>query len=538
MRRLDLFGILLSGAFCLLACAEEKNTTSQGARRVNQGGSSPYQNIKKLESKVEHPQPPALAQANYFITKMNYPTADRLLLNEVGADAAMARARLAIYRGDCEGALDHLVSKTVRGRKGAEGLYHFSVRCARATAGSIIFEDKKRGVWIRLQDEADKVLAPYLVEVGVRARAALEQDLGVQLPRPLRIDLVRDLFSLSSVSGLPLESAETTGTVAVARWGRITMVSPRAMHHGFPWADTLAHEITHLLLSLATADRAPLWLQEGIAKREEQRWRHVRPFDGKVNAEERAYKAQVEGKSVGVDAIGPSIAMLPSAEAASISYAEVAAFVEYWIASNGVHSLALLLGDVETAPNADSAMRSVSGYGVSEWQILWRAHMEKKFQQAPESVDWEEEEQMGPRALSRVLRLTTLLTIAGYPDAAASQAAPALERAPHSAALRFLAARAGQLAERDDVPYLLGTFGDVDSAHGGWLALSARELGQDSSLPKVRAWQAEALDLDPLLPEVACAGVPWAGPTEKDTGSDEPTALCLHARSLTLRGSR
>jgi hypothetical protein len=43
-----------------------------------------------------------------------------------------------------------------------------------------------------------------LTDVAVRARAALEKDLGVEMPRPLRIDLVRDLFSLSAVSGLPV----------------------------------------------------------------------------------------------------------------------------------------------------------------------------------------------------------------------------------------------------------------------------------------------------------------------------------------------
>src|SRR5690606_7928550 len=109
---------------------------------------------------------------------------------------------------------------------------------------------------------------------------------------------------LSAVSGLPLEAAETTGTVAVARWGRVTMVSPRAMQRGFPWADTLAHEITHLLISRATADRAPLWLQEGVAKREEQRWRPAHAFDDEEDFSERAYQAQVSGSAIGIDRLG------------------------------------------------------------------------------------------------------------------------------------------------------------------------------------------------------------------------------------------
>ena len=65
----------------------------------------------------------------------------------------------------------------------------------------------------------------------------------------------------------------------MARWGRVTLLSPRASRHGFPWQDTLAHELVHLALSRATRDFAPLWLQEGVAKRQEQRWRDPRPFD-------------------------------------------------------------------------------------------------------------------------------------------------------------------------------------------------------------------------------------------------------------------
>jgi hypothetical protein len=131
---------------------------------------------------------------------------------------------------------------------------------------------------------------------------------------PLRIDLVRDLFSLSAVSGLPVAAAETTGTVAVARWGRVTMITPRATSLGYPWEDTLAHEITHLALSRATRDNAPLWLQEGIAKREETRWRPERPFDDAYDHDHVARTALAAGRCRRRQA-RPPIAMLPTPEA-------------------------------------------------------------------------------------------------------------------------------------------------------------------------------------------------------------------------------
>ncbi|MEI9953320.1 MAG: hypothetical protein WDO74_31185 [Pseudomonadota bacterium] len=99
-----------------------------------------------------------------------------------------------------------------------------------------VLEDKQRGVWLRLQDDADRALAPFIFEVAAEARDTVSKEVGIDLPRPLRIDLVRDLFSLSSVSGLPLKAAETTGTLAVARWGRVIMLSPRAPVQGLPMA--------------------------------------------------------------------------------------------------------------------------------------------------------------------------------------------------------------------------------------------------------------------------------------------------------------
>ena len=86
------------------------------------------------------------------------------------------------------------------------------------------------------------------------------------------------------MTGLPYKSAQTTGTVAVAKWGRVTILSPRASRHGYPWRDTLTHEMTHLAISMQSRERAPLWLHEGVARREETRWREPGPFDDRPSA--------------------------------------------------------------------------------------------------------------------------------------------------------------------------------------------------------------------------------------------------------------
>ena len=308
------------------------------------------------------------------ITELDVVGARRLFAENPGVAQRMPfqRARLAIYVGDCDSA--EAILSTLDASRDVNRMSRLATQCAGAVAGSHIVEDKKNGIWIRFQDARDEVLMPYLVPVIAATRISLERDLGVVLPRPLRIDLVRDLFSLAAVSGLPVEAAETTGTVAVARWGRVTMITPRATPNGYPWEDTLAHEMTHLALSRGTRDHAPLWLQEGIAKRQEQRWREARPFDGGDAADRVAWNALQSGTSVGVDSLGPSIAMLDSADAAGIAFAEVKSFIAYWIERNGPAALQLFFADLRGLgrDEVNRALRSTSGYGLSQWILRWQ----------------------------------------------------------------------------------------------------------------------------------------------------------------------
>ena len=162
--------------------------------------------------------------------------AHTLLDNVESTDEAIAieRARLAIYEGDYDGASAIAARPEVARTDAGAELLAIATGCARATAGALTETDVARGVTIRLQDESDRPLAPFLIDVAVAAREAMARDLKVELPRPLRIELVRDLFTLAAMTGLPESAAQTTGTVAVAKWGRVTMISPRASHTGTP----------------------------------------------------------------------------------------------------------------------------------------------------------------------------------------------------------------------------------------------------------------------------------------------------------------
>lgn len=443
----------------------------------------------------------------------------RELLSKVGSDSnalALERARLSLYLGDCDTAGATLAS--LSGVKEAAPLSEVARTCAHATAGSSIIEDAHRGLWIRLQDDEDRVLVPLLSDVAERARASIERDLGVILPRPLRIDLVRDLFSLSSVSGLPLEAAETTGTVAVARWGRVTMISPRAAAHGFPWEDTLAHEITHLAVTRATRDEAPLWLQEGLAKREEIRWRPRHPFDGEPSPDAIARDALLSGESVGVDKLGPSIAMLPSADAATIAFAEVSSFVGYFVEQTRLPALRLLFADLKQlgSSRASEALSSVSGYDLPGWISRWQAELLHDAPVAPKPGEpvhpkaaLPSKQGVDARELSRQRRLGALLFARGASSLSADRLKAALRARPGDPAVVFEAGRSLIASGESGVATpLFSSPEGLSAPHAGWFALSGR-LAREARTqedPQSRAALDLALALDPYLEEAACEG--------------------------------
>jgi hypothetical protein len=446
------------------------------------------------------------------ITELDLEKARRLLDGAKGdaESLGITRARLAIYAGECDLAQAQLSAPTLGESKEGAPLRAIAESCARATAAAFVVEDKKRGIVLRLQDDADRVLAPFLLDVAATSREALFRDLGTDLPRPLRIDLVRDLFSLSAVSGLPLKAAETTGTLAVARWGRIIMLSPRATPNGFPWQDTLAHELTHLVVTRATRDNAPLWLQEGVAKREESRWRAARPFDDPAWADVTSRRALESGRSVGIDNLGPSIAMLPTPEQASIAYAEVSSFVTHFVAVSGKPALELLFVDMKgtSRRDADSTLVSVSGYSLPEWNRLWQAALLDVPPRDPRAERGAPASTKNPRELAKRTRLGDLLSERGADKAALALYDEALALGPSEPWVRFRAAWASlTVADGDAKGWRdrLGKLSDVRAAHGGWLALEGRRQHEDGALEGLTT-QGHALGLDPLTEEVACEG--------------------------------
>ncbi len=445
----------------------------------------------------------------------------------------LERARLAIYEGDCDGAGVILARPELAKTEQGGVLADIARGCARATAATVVERDDAKALEIRYQDENDRPLGPLITETVVAARDALTRDLGVTWPKPTRITIVRDLLTLSAMTGLPYEAATTTGTVAVAKWGRVTLLSPRASRHGYSWRDTIAHELTHLAVTRATADRAPLWLQEGMAKREEVRWRAPGPFDDRPPVDSIVVRGIEMKMDLPLDKLGPSIAMLPSADAAMVAFAEVTSFVRFMAQTSKPDAMPKLFAALRERKAPDLALLDATGADLKAWDVRWRASVAT----SNTKKDMSALELMGlgaaPTNLRETherMRLAELLYGREHPE----QALAELGQIPPKdfsadPSIRHMKARTLEaLGRKKEGEPLLADPKDVSASFSGWWAIRGRWARDREDLAVADPAFVEAISANPYDDEAACE-------TLDPAKSPETTAsrlLCEAARKM------
>jgi hypothetical protein len=482
------------------------------------------------------------ARATELITAMEYDQARAELAKADPNDlrVVLAKARLALYEEDCDLAVALLARQDVSALDDGKVVTDVARGCARVTAATVVEKDEANGVVIRFHDDADRALAPLLIDTVVKARESLTRDLGVEWKRPTRITVVRDLLSLSAMTGLPYKSAQTTGTVAVAKWGRVTILSPRASHHGYAFRDTLTHEMTHLAISMQSRERAPLWLHEGVARREEVRWRPPGPFDDRPAAESIVLRGMAMKLDLPLDQLGPSIAMLPSADAATVAFAEVSSFVRFFVESSPPDALARLLVALRSAPSVDAALKEVSGETLAQWDVKWRANLQKIHVEPLSPLYGLGQPPPGLGDSRERSRLAELLFGRSHPAEALGE----LDEIPESMfadpSLRYARARAFEAdGKTSEAAALLEDPKAQVASYGPCWAVRGRLARAREDTPVADASFFEALAHDPLSVESACEVSPLAppgatappGPTPAASGAGEGTPLCDAARA-------
>jgi tetratricopeptide (TPR) repeat protein len=300
-----------------------------------------------------------------------------------GADDEAAlyfRGRIAFERGEYQKAVELLEKAGVQDRAGSY------VRLAKDTLGVVEKHLKKESAHFIFEypPGKDEVLAPYALETLEAQRMALLADLGHAPAGKVRVEVVNDARELAKVSTLTLSQIRTTGTIAICKFNKLMVTSPKAVLKGYDWQDTLAHEYAHLVISQKSKNTVPIWLHEGMAKYLESRWRGPAGLAMSPSTLALLGMRVKKDRLIPFDKMHPSIALLPTAEDAATAFAEVFYAVDMIFKEHGTRGLQTIVGELKAGKSDRRAVETATSKTFGEFEKAWLSHVKK--QQFPKEL--------------------------------------------------------------------------------------------------------------------------------------------------------
>lgn len=392
------------------------------------------------------------------------------------------------------------------------GLYR---RTRDATQGWV--EHRVGNYRVNYRPGVDAVLLEDTIEALEGAEQHIAPLLGGAFPGDVIVELFPDGRSFIAASSLTEENVRTTGVVALSKWSRLLITSPRALGRGYPWQDTIAHEYIHMVVAHHSDDKVPVWLQEAIAKYLDNRWRG--DGDGfRLSVRQQGLLADALARDtlVSFEQMHPSLAKLPSAELASLAYAQVSTMMAFAFEQAGDDVLPAVFEDIRGGTDAAEALARGAGFvNFVEFEAAWLVYLQglelrgERLAEMPTVLDGGDQLDSDPvlseRAdLARWVRIGDLLQERGHHQAALVEYAKAVPvDEPQSPLLSNRMAQA-HLALGDErrasaaLEESLRNYPEFALSHKTLGAIRQREGSAEQAVASYIA----ALELNPFDPEV------------------------------------
>jgi tetratricopeptide (TPR) repeat protein len=212
---------------------------------------------------------------------------------------------------------------------------------------------------MKYQDPRDRLL----VSAGLQTLESCYQEVGADLDiypkNKVQVEIYPTSADFITVSTLTEKEVDATGTIAICKFNRLMLTSPRVTLRGYRWQDTLCHEYTHYLIVLKTGNNAPVWLHEGIARVEEKRWEKKADFRIAPDTASILASAARRHDFVPISKIHPSMAKLTDHYEAGLAFAQVELILTSLIEKQGLVSLRELLTSLRAGQNSSTLLARV-----------------------------------------------------------------------------------------------------------------------------------------------------------------------------------
>jgi tetratricopeptide (TPR) repeat protein len=217
----------------------------------------------------------------------------------------------------------------------------------------------------------DAFLSQYALPALERAYEKASAFYTVSLAT-VTVEVYSDPASFAKAAYVPEDSLERTGLLYAAKFGRIYLLSPRAVPAGFRWLDALAAGYQKLVVNNVSGALAPSWLKEGLARHGEAAWRHEEayvPAPAEVN---RLAEAALVNPSTGAllipfSRMEPNLRGFPNQDEVLLSQVETADAIDGFLKEQGADKLLALLGAFRKYPR-DAAFTQTLGQSESDFE--------------------------------------------------------------------------------------------------------------------------------------------------------------------------
>jgi len=185
----------------------------------------------------------------------------------------------------------------------------------------------------------DSLLVDYALHALEKAYEEIGDDLGYFPQKKVLVEVYPTTEGFTHASSLSQRQIEISGAIGICKFNRIMIISPRCLVYGYRWLDALAHEFIHYLIAKITGLNIPLWLNEGLAKYHETRWRVQEPNYLIPLYRNSLSRASKEERWIDFRKMRKGMPTLESREEVILAFAEVSLAVDYLLQYHGKEKL-------------------------------------------------------------------------------------------------------------------------------------------------------------------------------------------------------
>ena len=267
-----------------------------------------------------------------------------------------------------------------------QGFREFIAETIKSTETLTLIESEHFRIY--LDPDRDAALAPYIRDVLEQSYERLGKHFGLYPKEKVLVEVFPTTETFYPASSLSARDIEVSGAIGICKFNKIMLLSPRNLARGYRWTDALSHEYLHYLIVHLSANEAPIWLHEGIAKYFEDSWRLPASAWLSRRTESLLAHALANDSFVGFQNMEPSLVKLDTTYQVQLGYAEAASAIDFIIHKLGSKGLARILQDLSEGhgDGATGAIARVMGYEFGQFATEWRQFLQAKNLQEHDGV--------------------------------------------------------------------------------------------------------------------------------------------------------